>query len=184
MIFETIGQGAPDTLFARWRDALAPVRIRHFDPLASVRVVLDASPACAPTLRLHVDNVLDTRTADVRFRSLVVSNVRLHFFPGGMIARAWLAAAWAGYIAHEALEMVTLGDNLEDRPLDPHLPFPNPFHHGPVVAIKHAPRFPHDRGVRATLPPELTYPAMVEAFATIMPREAALELMTTQAGIP
>lgn len=146
------------TIAEQWRAALADVRIRHPNPEYPV------------TLTIHDDGVLqiglawtrDSRDPSNIIRDFVVSNVRLTYFPGVRLARKWLAAAWAGYTQHEALELVTVGD-LETRPLDPH--------EDPYTTC------PWNRGLRDGFPVELTPSSMIDALAVVMDHDAARVLV-------
>lgn len=145
------------TMYEQWCDALAPVLIRHADPAASVRI--EIGNTMPPSLTLSVENVLDNDTGE-RMEKLVISCVDLVYFPGTTAARAWIAAAWAGYLAHEGLEHVTANGN---RVLDPHA---EPY-----------PTNPYNRGVRDALPVVLTPDAMHKALCVIMDADAADRLL-------
>lgn len=140
-----------DTPMVRlWADALAPVVVRHPDARVSVLVELTVDDS----LVMSVENATDTETHQPHERNpLVVSCVRLSYFPGTDLAQKWLAAAWSGYCQHEALELVTiLGTGR--RPLDPHA---NPY-----------PDAPCNRGLRDGLPVVLTPRSLVAALAVCM----------------
>lgn len=140
------------TLTEQWRQALADVVIRH--PNRESRVLLELYESAEPTLRIALDRTWDSRT-DELITPFVISNIRLTFFPGVDLARQWLAAAFAGYVQHEALELVTVGD-LVTRPLDPH-----------------APPFTFDKGLRQGMPVVLTPETLVKTLAVVMPQDAA-----------
>lgn len=136
-----------------WRQAVAMLRVRHADRDAiPVFRVLDGD---VPRLEVSVRNARDTLT-NVRLDVLVVSTVTLTYWPGETVALRWLAAAWAGYVQHEALELVTLDSG--ERPIDPHA--------DPVL----------DRGLRHGLPVELTPASLLLSFEAIMPADRAREL--------
>lgn len=141
------------TLADQWRAAVARLRVRHADREAiPVFDVLDGDP---PSLFVGVTNTRDTVT-DERLPMLAVSTVSLTYWPGEAVALRWLAAAWAGYQQHEALELVTLEDGT--RPIDPHA----------------APRF--DRGLRHGLPVTLTPETLRQTFLAVMPPDVVEEM--------
>lgn len=112
-------------------------------------------------LFLSISNHRDTGDANNSvWGSFTISNVRLAFFPGVELARMWVAAAWSGYLQHEALELVTV-DGI--APLNPHL---EPYEMNPW-----------NRGLRNGLPSVLTRESMIEAFAVVMDRECAVRLV-------
>ncbi len=102
----------------------------------------------------HVLRTPDTTRPDVIVDDFPVSTVLLECWPGITLARAWIAAAWAAYVIHEALELVTLTD-LKTRPLDPHAP---PFSHC---------------WVRTGLPARLTMQTLEHALSVVMTPLAA-----------
>lgn len=139
----------PSGLARQWFDALMPVIVRH--PSRVSRVLLTISRDSEPTLRIALDHVLDNEDWETPMRSpFVISCVRLSYFPGSVVARQWLAAAWAGFCMHEALELVTVG-GLTMRPLDPHEP-------------------PHscDKGLRVGFPAVLTEETLRDTLALVM----------------
>ena len=147
------------TLAGLWADALRDVVIRHPNP--SARPLIDIDESGEPVLRISVSNHRDTGDRDNgAWESFTISNVRLTYFPGERLARAWIAAAWAGYLQHEALELVTVDGlailNPHDKPYDSN---------------------PWNRGLRAGLPAVLNRTTLVAALATVMDREYALALM-------
>lgn len=145
-------------LTALWRGALDDLIVRH--PNRTSKVVLEITDEPVPYLHISLDKTFDSTNPDQEMRSpFRIASVKLTFWPGVKLARMWLAAGFAGYCLHEALEMVTVGD-LETRPLDPH----------------EAP-FTYDRGLRDGLPATLTPDTMVEALAVAMSRKAAVALV-------
>lgn len=142
-------------LYRLWGAAIRKTVVRH--PNHEARPILDLRPDTAPLLVWSIENHRDTRdTRDVKWEAFTLSNIRLTFWPGERLAIAWIAAAWAGYLQHEALELVTVdGEN----PLDPHRqPYPlNPW----------------NRGLRDGMPPELTPETLVRALAVVMPEDEA-----------
>jgi hypothetical protein len=137
---------------SNWKNAVDNVVIRHLDWHSIPELELEGD-----TLHFKVRNAHDTVTGEVR-EILAISSVRLTFWPGFPVATAWIAAAWAGYVQHEALELVTFKD-MRTRPLDPH---------GPEK---------FDRGLRAAIPAVLTRETMRRAFLAVMDEEVADELM-------
>lgn len=139
-----------------WADALAPLVIRHPYPASRPTVTL-ADHEGVGLLTLEVADALDTRTGDPHAANpLLVSQVKLTYFPGAALARVWMAAAWAGLAQHEALELVTWCDRIV---LNPH-------------AEPHR-ETPWNRGLRDGLPRELTPETLVIALAVVMPEEVA-----------
>lgn len=139
-------------MLEQWRDAVRSIRVRHADRDAVPQFrVLDGEP---PRLEVSVRNARDTVT-DERLDVLVVSTVTLTYWPGEVVARRWLAAAWAGYVQHEALELVTVDGA---RPIDPHA------------------SAELDRGLRHGLPVELTPETLLRTFEAIMPVDLAREM--------
>lgn len=141
------------TLYEQWKGAVDRLRVRHADREAIPHFDITDGPH--PALFVRVENTRDTVT-DERLGSLPVSTVTLTYWPGEAVALRWLAAAWAGYIQHEALELVTLEDGT--RPIDPHA----------------HPRF--DRGLRHGLPVVLTPETLRATFLAVAPPEVAEEL--------
>lgn len=135
----------------QWAAVIAKLRVRHADREAVP--CFDLIPGDPPALFVSVKNTRDTVT-DERLASLAVSTVTLTYFPGEAVALRWLAAAWAGYQLHEALELVT-ADGV--RPIDPH---------------SHA---RHDRGLRHGLPLVLTPETLLQTFEAIAPVDVAGE---------
>ncbi len=142
------------SLGKQWYEALKDLVIRHHDPAVEVEVrVTNEDP---PYLHLRVLNCIDTSqplgpSREVtRLPSLAISSVRLTYFPGVAQAREWLAAAWSGYIAHEALELVTVGGDPKARVWDPN--------DGPEK----------DRGLRRGLPADLTPETLETAMSLVI----------------
>lgn len=97
-----------------WFVALSAIDARHPNGISRTRMLISRDAV----LRVEVDRILDTRDLLTEMRSpFVISCVRLACWPGERRAQEWFAAAWAGYIQHEALELVTV-DGLPV--LDPH----------------------------------------------------------------
>lgn len=146
------------TLSEKWAEAIADVRIRHLDPRATVTLELDAN-GDPPTLTMAVERAQNTVDPEHPWARLVISCVKLTYWPGLALARAWIASAWAGYMQHEALELVTIG-GITERPLDPH-----------------APPFTFDRGLRDGLPTSLTPGTLLRALSSVMDRDVATALV-------
>lgn len=135
----------------QWTAALAGMEIRHLDHESRVLVEVRDGP---PTLSVAVEGAVDTDTGKRRY--LAVSSVELTYFPGEIVARRWLAAAWAGYVQHEALELVR---HRGVRPLDPHAD----------IRI--------DRGLRCGFPTRLTPASLVETLLLVVSPTFVDELM-------
>lgn len=157
---EVITTGPIRPAAAAWRDALAPLILRHPNGWSRPILRLTCRPD-APRLHLSLDACPCTLTGAVR-RDFAISDVRLACFPGDRLARAWIACAWAGFLMHEALELVTIGD-LATHVLPPHA---DPY-----------PENPYNRPLRDTLPPELTMDTLRTALAAIMGDAAARAFM-------
>jgi hypothetical protein len=150
------GAGPYCDLTRLWAVALQPCIVRH--PTGAV-VKLTLLDGAEPVLRVELDETRDSRDPSRVMKRFIISNVTLTYFPGIRLARKWLAAAWCGFLSHEACEMVTVG-NLVDRPLDPHA---EPFH--------------YDRGLRDGLPVRLTPETLERALCVVMNPEHARALM-------
>lgn len=140
------------SLTEQWQKVVSRLRVRHADREATP--VFEVFDGRHPTLLVRVMNTRDTVT-DERLGSLAVSSVELTYFPGDTVALRWLAAAWAGYVQHEALELVTV-DGV--RPIDPHA-------HERL-----------DRGLRYGLPVVLTPETLLRTFEAVMPADVAKEM--------
>jgi hypothetical protein len=152
------------TIAEQWRDALRGLVIRHPNPAARPLLFVELA-AVDPILFLSISNHRDTGEANSpAWDSFTISNVRLTFFPGARLARLWVAAAWSGYLQHEALELVTV-DGVP--PLNPH---EEPYETNPW-----------NRGLRDGLPPVLTRETMIDALAVVMNREHAVRLIAEAA---
>ncbi len=112
----------------QWRDALVGVIVRHPNHYSKPKIEIGMAGG-HPHIHFSVDRIKDTldQTQDMR-SPFKIASVRLDIFPGKALARAWVAAAWFGYVGHETLELVTV-DDLETKVLDPHAePYEiNPF---------------------------------------------------------
>lgn len=145
-------------LVKRWREALSGLRIRHPDERRTVLIELVED--AVPKLRFHVLRTPCTVTGEVH-EDFEVSTVALACWPGLELARQWVAAAWAGYIQHEALELCDVDG---ERPLDPHA------------------RGEFNRGLMVGLPLVLTRETLRESLVAVMPRSSAAALMIAFEG--
>jgi hypothetical protein len=147
-------------LARRWCAALSGLVIRHHDP--AVRVEVAITDEELPQLSLTVFNCVDTSVPhEKRLESLAISTVRLTHWPGEDLAGIWMAVAWAGYLQHEALEMVSTAGV---RCLDPHAARDAPHRLRPYAV---------DRGLRDGLPVELTPDSLRRALETAMDPDVA-----------
>lgn len=139
-----------------WRKAMTDVQILHVDPTCEPKIDIYGT-ADKPFLKVFVRNARDTVCQERRLGELTISCVRLTFWPGTEAAQKWIAAAWAGYMQHEALELVMV-DNA--RILDPHQ------------------SADHDRGVRLGFPGVLTPETMEQALSLVMHRDLAAQIVS------
>lgn len=142
-----------------WADALADVIVRH--PNRNITPILTLEDSGEPNLHFELDHN-PSSDADETISPFRITNVRLTFFPGVDLARKWLAAAWACFLQHEALELVTIGD-LKTRALDPH-----------------ENRARLDYVFHTGLPFSLTPDTLLRALTTAIPREEAQQLISQQ----
>lgn len=148
--------GGSGELTRQWAAALDGVIIRH--PNRGITPLLTLEDGTEPNLYFKLDSN-PSSDADEVISPFVITNVRLTFFPGVRAARAWLAAAWACFLQHEALELVTVG-NLHTRVLDPH-----------------ASRATLDYVFHTGLPFMLTPDTLLAALCTAIPRADAEQLI-------
>lgn len=135
-----------------WADALESLVIRHPNPTAKPAISLASIDDGSLWLTLHVHDALDTATDEPHARNpLLISQVRVSYFPGHRLARQWIAAAWAGLLQHEALELVTFNGRIVLNPHD------EPYNENPW-----------NRGLRDGLPRELTPATLRKALAVVM----------------
>lgn len=142
-----------ERMLSKWRSTIAGVTLRHPNGISRpVLRLIDGDP-----LRLYVglDETRCTRDGHA-MGDFAISTVTLTYFPGERLARIWLAAAWVGYLQHEALELVTIDGRAV---IDPHA---EPYATNPA-----------NRGLRDGLPVELTPETLVAALVLIMGRETA-----------
>lgn len=155
----TVIQAGPlSALCRQWRDALSPVDIRH--PNAESVVQLRLVDDQIPRLTVSLDATRDTVDGHRR-ENFQISTVRLPYFPGVRLAQAWIAAAWAGYVMHESLELVTVGGV---RPIDPH---------GEKICSHRLSPYPFDRGLRDGLPHLLTPATLLRTLCVVMDEDVA-----------
>lgn len=145
---------------ALWRDALAALEVRH--PNGRSHVVLEIDSNDPPRLYVGLDETWCTLTGE-RKAPFAISTVTLTYFPGARLAQQWFAAAFSGYLQHEALELVTLAGDRNARVLDPHA---EPYATNPV-----------NRGLRDGFPVELTPASLLDTLALVMPRADAVRLV-------
>ena len=151
---EFTGKGQ-SPLAEQWLQALAPVVLRH--PNGRSRAVLRLIDGDPPQLYVGLDETACTSDPTKTMRDFAISTVKLIYFPGERLARMWLAAAWCGYICHEALELVTVDGKAV---LDPHAePYPSN---------------PYNRGLRDGFPVELNSTTLFDALRLVMSRDAAI----------
>lgn len=143
-------------LTRQWADALENVIVRH--PNRSITPLLTLDDGPEPMLHFELDNNPSSDSDEV-ISPFRITNVRLTFFPGERLARMWLAAAWACFLQHEALELVTIGD-MKTRALDPH-----------------ENRARLDYVFHTGLPFALTPASLEAAIATAIPRGEVRQLM-------
>ena len=148
--------GRNGSLTRQWADALEHVIVRH--PNRSITPILTLDDGPMPNLHFELDSN-PSSNSDEAITPFRITNVKLAFFPGEKLARMWLAAAWACFLQHEALELVTVGD-FRTRALDPH------ENRGRLDHVFHT-------GLPFTLTPE----ALENALATAIPRAEAQQLM-------
>lgn len=120
-------------------------------------------------LYVGLDETTCTLTGKV-MRDFTISCVRLTYFPGVRLAQAWFAAAWAGYLLHESLELVTLAGDRAAKVLDPHA---EPYTTNPI-----------NRGLRVGFPVELTPQTLLATLRLVMDPADADALYLTLGGSP
>lgn len=132
-----------------WFAALRDVVIRH--PNRRSTVLAHLTDDKEPVLTLSLDVTHDSRDMEKdAWSPFTIAGTRLTYFPGVDLARQWLAAAWFGYVGHEALELCSVGD-LVTRPLDPHQ---EPFY--------------FDRSLRVGFPVKLTPQSLRSTLCLVM----------------
>lgn len=153
-MLEVTGTMHPET--RPWADALADVIVRH--PNRAVTPLMRLQDGHVPVLSFVLESNQCSNDDSV-ISPFPITDVHLCFFPGVHAARAWVAAAWACFAHHEAMELVTVGD-LRTRVLDPHDP---------------GSRFDHMFNV--AFPRRLTPESLLAALATAIPRDDAARLL-------
>ena len=149
------------TLRERWEAVVASVKVLHIDPTCTPVLEVFGNDDL-PTLLVAVRHARDTLDQNRRIAQLNVSCVNLTYWPGATLAERWIAAAWSGYIQHEALELVTVAGI---RPLDPHGSPPD-----------------FDRGLRCGLPVDLTPKTLERTLALVMDPVLAAEMVRHGGG--
>ncbi len=147
-----VAAGDLSPLCQLWHDAIAPLIVRH--PNRSSTILLRLVDAAHPTLTYSVDQTTDSTDPTKLMRTpFNISTINLTYFPGVRAAQAFIAAAHIGYLTHEALELVTIGD-LKTRVFDPH---------AGDESVN-----PWNRAVRDGMPVHLTPETLVRALMVIM----------------
>lgn len=146
-----------------WSAALRCLEVRH--PNGRSRAILRVTDGKPPELYVGLDETTCTLTGETK-RDFAISTVKLTYFPGVDLAQMWLAAAWVGYLQHEALELVTLAGDRSVKILDPHA---EPY---PTCAV--------NRGLRDGFPLELTPATLCRTLALVMPWMEAAALAMPQ----
>lgn len=148
-----------------WEGALAELDVRH--PNGRSQVVLHVSDGAPAILYIGLAETTCTLT-DAVMKDFAISNVRLAYWPGARLAQAWFAAAWVGYLQHEALELVTLAGDRAAKVLDPHAA---PYATNPL-----------NRGLRVGFPAELTPASLLATLRLVMDPADADALYLTLGG--
>jgi hypothetical protein len=146
-------------LTRQWADALASVVVRH--PNRGITLLLHLEDDVCPNLFFNLDTNLDSDN-DAVIAPFQIVNVALRFFPGERLVHQWIAAAWGCFLQHEALELVHSG--------------------GKRVLNPHTERFWLDHMFHKGFPFDLTPETLLEALATAVPREVALQLIAAGRG--
>ena len=146
------------SILEQWRLALAPVVLRH--PNGRSRAVLRLIDGDPSQLYVGLDETTCTSDPTKTMRDFAISTVKLTYFPGERLARRWLAAAWVGYLQHEALELVTVDGKAV---LDPHA---EPY-----------PENPYNRGLRDGFPVELNTHTLFLSLVAVMGEYAAMRVV-------
>lgn len=148
---------------AAWYRALYHVDVRHPNGHSNcVLRVIDGDP---PQLYVGLDETTCTRDGHV-MRDFAISTIKLLYWPGERLARMWFAAAWIGYLQHEALELVTVSGM---PVLDPHA---EPY-----------PTNPLNRGLRAGFPVELTPDTLFRTLLLVMDEPDAIATVNVDRGM-
>lgn len=158
MIEMTIDSHCSD-LAASWFEALMALEVRH--PNGTSVPILRISDGAPPSLYVGLDETRCTLTGEVK-RDFAISNIALTYFPGERLARMWFAAAWSGYLQHEALELVTHQDRAV---LDPH--------EEPYATC------PANRCLRDAFPVTLTPTTLEATLALVLPRDEVVRLVAS-----
>ncbi len=148
-------RGRLSALGQQWRDAIEPMVLRHPNRASVILLTLTGGDE----MNYAVDCAEDSTQPGKPMRSpFNIATINLTYFPGVRLARLFVCAAHCGYLAHEALELVTVGD-LTTRALDPH---------GPDEATSS-----WNRPVRDGMPSHLTPTTLERALCVVMSSEDA-----------
>jgi hypothetical protein len=153
-------------LAVHWRDALAALEVRH--PNGRSQVVLRVIDGGPPQLYVGLDETTCTLTGETK-RDFAISTVKLTYWPGVTLAQQWFAAAWVGYLQHEALELVTIAGDRGRKVLDPHA---EPYSTNPL-----------NRGLRVGFPVELEPTSLAETLEMALGDEVMIELVNVDRGM-
>lgn len=144
-------------LACRWAEVLHRLSVCH--PNGRSRAVLRLLDGEPPQLYVGLDETSCTKTGAL-LTDFAISTVKLTYWPGDRLARAWFTAAWLGYLQHEALELVTL----DGAPvLDPHA---EPYATNPL-----------NRGLRVGFPVELNPTTLFDTLLLVMDEDDALKFV-------
>jgi hypothetical protein len=136
-----------------WRAAIADVRLRH--PNGRSTPILRISSGTPPEMYVGLDATTCTLTGKLMV-DFSISTIVLTYWPGVRVAQMWMAAAWVGYLQHEALELATVGGRAI---IDPHA---EPYASNPA-----------NRGLRYGMPPVLTPITLAQTLALVLPHDMA-----------
>ncbi len=99
------------------------MRLEHPNRISQVTGKL--IDAMHPMLQFGLDRIPDNDAPDAFKTRFQICSVTLRFFPGAEGARLWLACAFASYLMHEALELVTCdGARIADPHGEPYISNP------------------------------------------------------------
>lgn len=155
MRLSVTGDLATCPLAAKWEDALRSLVIRHPDPRSIVELEIIVGHPTSLCFRLDVGFCTVDPAREIR--PFIISTVNLTYFPGALVAQRWVAAAWTGYLMHEALELVRVHG---ERPIDPH---------GGDLAI--------DKCLRHGLPVQLTAETLARTLALVVEPAAVTAML-------
>lgn len=147
---------------AKWATALADLEVRH--PNGRSQVVLRVIEGDPPELYVGLDETTCTLTGETK-RDFAISTVKLTYWPGVVLAQQWFAAAWVGYLQHEALELVTARGDRSRKALD--LRETNPL----------------NRGLCVGFPVELEPTSLAETLEMALGEETMIKLVNVDRGM-